>query len=533
VVDSPEHRALALKAAEESIVLLKNDGTLPLRSGLHRVAVIGPNAASLAAIEGNYNAIPSHPSLPVDGIAQALRGKADVTYAQGSVYVEGLPILAPRTALHPEQGAKEEGLKGEYFANPDFSGAPVLTRVDRQIDFDWDAASPGPQVPATNFSVRWTGTFTPPAPGKYRFSIGRLGCYRCGDQVTYALWIDGKELLTSKTQPSGRGAGAPGPELDLADTAPHAIRVEYAFKAPRFGAGLTLDWLPPADALRAEAVRAAQQSDVVLAFVGISPNLEGEEMPVHVNGFAGGDRTDIDLPKTQLAMLDAVAATGKPVVVVLMSGSAIAMNWAEQHAAALVEAWYPGEAGGEAIADILTGKANPSGRLPVTFYASDDQLPPFTDYSMKGRTYRYFSGTPLYRFGYGLSYTTFRYSGLHLSPAPLAAGEPLTADVTVTNTGERAGDEVAELYLIPPAGGSHPLRSLEGMHRVHLAAHASAVVHFRLQERELSEVDAQGHRAVRAGDYQLYAGGASPGAPIAGAGVSAHFSITGEKELPE
>jgi beta-glucosidase len=535
VVDSPEHRALALKAAEESIVLLKNDGTLPLASGLHRVAVIGPNAASLAAIEGNYNAIPSQPSLPVDGVTQALRGKADVGYAQGSTYVEGLPILVPRTALHPAQGAKEEGLKGEYFANSQFSGAPALTRVDRQIDFDWDAASPGPQIPATNFSVRWTGTFTPPAPGKYRFSIRRLGCYRCGDQVTYALWVDGKEILNSQTEPmpGGRRTGAAGPELDLANAAPHDLRVEYVFKAPQFGAGLTFDWQPPADALRAEAVQTAQKSDVVLAFVGISPNLEGEEMPVHVNGFAGGDRTDIDLPKTQLDLLDAVAATGKPVVVVLMSGSAITMNWAQQHAAAALEAWYPGEAGGEAIADILTGKANPSGRLPVTFYASDDQLPPFSDYSMKGRTYRYFSGTPLYPFGYGLSYTTFRYSELKLSSASLPAGQPLTAEVTVTNSGDRAGDEVAELYLIPPSGDDHPLRSLEGMQRVDLAPHASAVVHFNLQERELSEVDVQGHRAVRAGDYQLFIGGTSPDAQASGNGVSAHFSITGEKGLPE
>ncbi len=533
VVDSPEHRALALKAAEEAIVLLKNDGTLPLRSGVHHVAVIGPNAASLAAIEGNYNAIPSHPSLPVDGVTQALRGKADVTYAQGSAYVEGLPILVPRTALHPAQGAREEGLKGEYFANPDFSGRPALTRVDKEIDFDWDAASPGPHVPATNFSVRWTGTFTPPAPGKYRFSIRRLGCYHCGDEVTSALWLDGKEIFNSRTQPSGRGAGAPGPELDLADTAPHAIRVEYAFKAPRFGAGLTLTWEPPAGALRAEAVEAAQKSDVVLAFVGISPNLEGEEMPVHVKGFAGGDRTDIDLPQTQLDLLSAVAATGKPVVVVLMSGSAIAMNWAQQHAAAVLEAWYPGEAGGEAIADILTGKANPSGRLPVTFYASDNQLPPFSDYSMKGRTYRYFSGAPLYPFGYGLSYTTFHYSGLHLSSTSLAAGQPLTADVTVTNTGDRAGDEVAELYLDPPSGDGYPLRSLEGMKRVTLAAHTSAVVHFNLEQRELSEVDAQGHRAVRAGDYQIFVGGVSPDASTSGAGVVAHFSITGEKDLPE
>jgi beta-glucosidase len=535
VVDSSEHRALALKTAEESIVLLKNDGTLPLAPGLKRVAVIGPNAASLAAIEGNYNAIPSHPSLPVDGLEDALRGKAEVAYAEGSTYVDDLPILVPRTALHPEQGSRDEGLKGEYFANPDFAGAAALTRIDKQIDFDWDAASPGPGVPATNFSVRWTGTFTPPAPGKYRLSIRRLGCWRCGDAIAYTIWFDGRQIYSSQAESAQTTPGNPGaaPEVDLADTAPHALRIDYVYKAPRFGAGLTLDWQPPADALRAEAVEAARNADVVLAFVGISPNLEGEEMPVHVEGFAGGDRTSIDLPKAQQTLLQALGATGKPVVVVLMSGSAVAMPWAEEHAAALLEAWYPGEAGGEAIADILTGKANPSGRLPVTFYASDDQLPPFSDYSMQGRTYRFFQGQPEYPFGFGLSYSTFSCSALRLASPSIAAGEPLQVTVTVINTGDRPGDTVAELYLDPPAGEGYPLRSLEGFERVHLAAHDSKDVHFTLNARELSEVDAQGHRAVRAGEYGLTAGGSSPVGEAGSGFATARFTITGSKDLPE
>jgi beta-glucosidase len=532
-VDSPEHRALALKTAEESIVLLKNDGTLPLAPSLKRVAVIGPNAASLAAIEGNYNAIPSHPSLPVEGIEDALRGKAAVAYAQGSNYVAELPIAIPRTALHPVAGSKEPGLKGEYFDNPDFSGTPVLTRVDKQIDFDWNGASPGPKVPETGYSVRWTGVFAPPAPGKYTLALRRSGCYRCGDQETYALWFDGKEVYdsTKHPAPNRRGEREAAVEVELGDTQEHTIRVDYVFKAPLLGAGVALEWQAPAAALRDEAIRAAQDSDVVLAFVGISPNLEGEEMPVHVDGFAGGDRTSIDLPKAQQDLLEAVAATGKPVVVVLMSGSAVAMNWAKDHAAALVEAWYPGEAGGEAITDILTGKANPSGRLPVTFYASDGQLPPFADYSMKNRTYRYFDGEPLYNFGYGLSYTTFRYSGLKLSSSSLKAGDPLSAEVTVTNTGSRAGEEVAELYLIPPAGKGYPLRSLEGFVRAQLAPHASAVVHFNLDARRLSEVDDSGHRAVRAGEYEIFVGGSSPGA--AAEGVSAKLAVTGSSDLPE
>ena len=534
-VDSPEHRQVALKAAEESIVLLKNDGTLPLKSGLRNIAVIGPNAASLAAIEGNYNAIPSHPSLPVDGIEHAFGGKAHILYAEGSLYVETLPIAVPRTALHPDQSTQDEGLKGEYFSNPNFSGAPAVTRVDKQIEFDWAAASPAPGIGITNYSVRWTGFLTPPAAGKYRLGIRHPGCRRCGpDEESYAIWLDGKQIYNSLTeQGSNRRPGSvSGPEVDLT-AAPHAVRIEYVFKVPLFGGGITLQWQPPVDALRTEAVQAAQKSDVVLAFVGLSPNLEGEEMPVHVEGFNGGDRTNIDLPKAQQDLLESVAATGKPLVVVLMSGSAVALDWAQQHAAAVIEAWYPGEAGGEAIANVLTGKVNPSGRLPITFYSSDKQLPPFTDYSMQGRTYRYFTGQPLYAFGYGLSYTIFRYANLKLSTESLQAGQPLTADVTVTNSGNRAGDEVAQLYLIPPSGRGYPLRSLEGLQRISLAPHASRVVHFELDPRQLSEVDAQGHRAVRAGDYQLFVGGSSPGADVSAPGTSAHFTITGSNDLPE
>jgi beta-glucosidase len=534
VVDSPGHRALSLKTAHESIVLLKNDGTLPLKTGIHKIAVIGPNAASLASIEGNYFAIPSHPVLPVDGIEAALRGKATVLYQQGSPYVDGLPIVVPRTAFHPEKGSHVEGLQGEYFTSSAFTGSPILHRIDKQIDFNWDSASPVPNAPFMDFGVRWTGTISVPAPGNYHFAAHLYRTAPCDEHEQYRVWIDGKLIAANSPKVNGQTrANCPsGFDYSFADTAEHELRIEYAHAQKFNGAGIALEWNAPADALRQQAVQAAKDSDIVLAFVGLSPDLEGEEMPVHVDGFDGGDRTDIDLPQTQQQLLDAVAATGKPVVVVLMSGSAVAVNWAKDHAAAVLEAWYPGEAGGEAIADILTGKANPSGRLPVTFYASDKQLPPFEDYHMQGRTYRYFQGAPLYGFGYGLSYTKFKYSGLKLSTNSLAAGQPLSAEVTVTNTGELAGDEVAELYLVPPQESGNPLRSLEGFHRVQLAPHASAVVHFELSPRDLSEVDDAGHRAVRAGAYQIYVGGEQPTSPIAN-GLVQDFTITGSEALPE
>jgi beta-glucosidase len=533
-VDSPEHRVLALKTAHESIVLLKNDGILPLKPSVHRIAIVGPNAASLYSILGNYFAIPSHPVLPVDGIEAALGDRVKTNYQQGSAYVEGLPITVPRTVFHPEKGSHAEGLQAEYFASSNFSGAPVLRRVDKQIDFNWDSASPVPHAPLTDFGVRWTGTISVPATGDYHFAAHVYRVNGCDDHDQYSVWIDGKLIATNTPALNGekREKCPAGFDYTFNDTAEHALRIEYAHIQKFNYAGITLEWTPPADALRQEAVKAAQDADVVVAFVGLSPNLEGEEMPVHVDGFDGGDRTDIDLPQTQRELLDAVAATGKPMVVVLMSGSAVAMTWANEHANALLEAWYPGEAGGEAIADILTGRANPSGRLPVTFYASDKQLPAFDDYRMQGRTYRYFTGQPLFGFGYGLSYTKFKYSGLKLSTESLTAGQPLTADVTVTNTGSMAGDEVAELYLVPPQVSGNPLRSLEGFHRVHLAPHASAVVRFSLTPRDLSEVDESGHRAVRAGDYKIYVGGSQPDAPAAN-GQTQSFAIEGTTPLPE
>jgi beta-glucosidase len=321
--------------------------------------------------------------------------------------------------------------------------------------------------------------------------------------------------------------------LHFADTKPHALRVEYAHRAELFGAGITLNWQPPVEPLRAEAVQAAQQADAVVAFVGLSPEIEGEEMPVHVPGFAGGDRTEIALPQAQEQLLEAVAATGKPLVVVLMNGSALAIPWAKQHAAAILEAWYPGEAGGQAIAETLAGKSNPAGRLPVTFYASSDQLPPFTDYSMKNRTYRYFQGEPLYAFGYGLSYTHFSYSEFKLDRATYEAGEAVTAQVSVRNDGERDGDEVVELYLsgpgtTGPAVTSNPV--LRGLERIHLAKGEEKPVRFRLSARDVSTVDTQGRRSVQPGSYTLSVGG---GQPAAAAHVSGQFSITGSAQLQE
>jgi beta-glucosidase len=282
--------------------------------------------------------------------------------------------------------------------------------------------------------------------------------------------------------------------------------------------------------LRDEAVKVARQADVVVAFVGLSRDLEGEEMPIHVPGFSGGDRTDIALPRVQQDLLEAVAATGKPLVVVLLNGSALAVNWAEEHAAAILEAWYPGEEGGTAIAETLAGVNNPGGRLPVTFYASLEQVPPFENYSMQGRTYRYFAGKPLYAFGYGLSYASFDYSNLRLSSQELQAGQPLTVEADVRNTAGIRGDEVAQLYLAYPPSRGAPLRALEGFERVHLAPGETRHVAFRLEPRDLSQVTEKGEHRIMPGSYTVFVGGSQP---TEGAhGLKAEFHITGEVTLP-
>jgi beta-glucosidase len=528
--DSPEHRRLALQAARESMVLLKNqDGMLPLKPSVKSIAVIGPNAETLISLEGNYNGVPSHPILPLDGMRKQFGSHAEVLYAQGSTFVEEMPAPVPSSVFHTAGAGSKPGLNAEYFANTDFSGKPAMVRSDAQIQFDWNAASPARGISMKAFAVRWSGTLTPPGPGDYSFRLSKPGCYPCGDTEAFRVYLDGKKVVDTTLREYASTSKASSFQAHFTDTAPHRFRVEYTHRSPLFGGGVTLSWQPPAEVVRDEAVKVAQKADVVVAFVGLSPNLEGEEMPVHVEGFSGGDRTAIVLPHVQRELLEALGATGKPLVVVLLNGSALAVNWAEQHAAAILEAWYPGEEGGAAIAETLAGVNNPAGRLPVTFYASLDQLPPFTDYSMRNRTYRYFHGQPLYAFGYGLSYSTFAYSNLQLSSESFKAGEPLTVEADVRNTSQIAGDEVAELYLQYPPAEDAPLRALKGFERVHLAPGETRHVKFTLDPRDLSQVTAQGEHVVLPGRYSVSVGSFQPGE---GPQVLGHFEISGEAHLP-
>jgi len=325
-------------------------------------------------------------------------------------------------------------------------------------------------------------------------------------------------------------AKSPKIEVDFSDTKPHEIQFEYSHSADQAGGGVTLKWEAPAQAQLDEAVAKAKDASVVVAFVGLSPQLEGEEMPIKIPGFSGGDRTSLDLPAPQQKLLEAVAATGKPIIVVLQSGSAVALKWANEHAGAVLEAWYPGVDGGTAIARTLAGLNNPAGRLPVTFYSSLEGLPEFTNYSFKDRTYRYFSGKPLWGFGYGLSYSSFKYGPVKLSASTLKAGDPITATVTVSNGGSMAGDEVVEAYVKTPQQDG-PIHALVGFERVNIPAGGSKEVTIKIDPRSLSSVDDQGNRSILAGKYTVTLGGAQPEETQAKS--EAGFTVDGTKALPK
>ncbi|HTJ29724.1 MAG TPA: glycoside hydrolase family 3 C-terminal domain-containing protein, partial [Acidobacteriaceae bacterium] len=534
---------IARHAAEEAIVLLKNDGALPLKKPAN-IAVVGPEADLIFALEGNYNGVPLHPVEPVDGIA-AQFPNAQIHYAQGSTLAEGAKVPVPRTAF-------AGGLKTEFFATPDWTGRPVASTLSHDIQAEWGNSIPVPELHTHVYSVRFSGTLTAPAAGHYDLSVEPNDAFPYSPKDSYRLLLDGKILgegpLRKPFKLSDMGNFKSGPgfspsappimagpvpavvSVDLPDANPHQFQLEYSHSGDEAGGGIYLKWAAPAQAQLDEAVAAAKQSDVVVAFVGLSPQLEGEEMPIKIDGFAGGDRTKIALPAAQRKLLESVAATGKPVVVVLMSGSAVALPWVKEHAAAILEAWYPGVEGGAAIARTLAGLNNPAGRLPVTFYSSVDDLPPFTEYSMKNRTYRYYSGKPEWGFGFGLSYSTFKYGPVTLSTNKLVAGQPLTATVEVTNASSLAGDEVVEAYLKTPQSGG-PIHSLIGFQRVSLHAGESRQVTLHFDPRQLSAVDEKGKRSVLPGSYTLTLSSTQPGETSTKS--EAAFSITGTEALPK
>jgi beta-glucosidase len=519
--DTPAHRQLALEAAHKSIVLLKNDrNTLPLKSSVRTIAVVGPTADSLSALVGNYNGNPSSYTTILEGIRKRFRN-AKILTAMGSPITETSAVTLPSDYLRTGGANSQTGLTAEYFGNMNLSGAPIVKRVDSNVNFEWNNVSPAPGVPAENYSIRWTGELVPPVDGDYRLGGNSDGGYR--------IYLDGKKFVDDFAPHGPRTITT---LIHLQAGHPYPIRMEYYHSSWESTARLL--WLPPN--LSQDAVAAARKSDVVIAVVGITAQFEGEESESSDPGFFGGDRMDITLPRPQQELLESLAATGKPLVVVLSNGSALAVNWAQEHAAAILEAWYPGEEGGAAVADVLSGEYNPAGRLPVTFYQSVAQLPPFGNYSMNGRTYRYFTEPPLYPFGYGLSFSSFTYSDAKVSQPQIAADGTVTLSVQVSNASSLAGDEVVQLYLTHPGVDGAPIRALAGFERIHLDPAASKTVEFTLRDRDLSIVDEAGVRRIVPGVIEAWIGG---GQPIAGfgqpptKGVRTAFTVTSAATLPE
>ncbi|WP_116787531.1 glycoside hydrolase family 3 C-terminal domain-containing protein [Flavobacterium psychrotrophum] len=500
VLESEPHKAHALSMAHQSMVLLKNkNNTLPLSKKLKKIVVLGPNADNPIAILGNYNGIPSKLTTVLQGIKDKVGSGTEVVYEK-AVNFTNSNLLKYTDLSNQYSHDGKQGFKAEYFNNTKLSGTPETTRQESNIDHFWQEGQVvAGNIKARDFSARYSTDFKPAANGAITFEMDADDGYR--------LIINGKTVIDAWAR---NRWGAQTYELKAEKTTTYRIVVEYwqgdGKANVKLGAGNYFK-----NDLTA-LVNKHKDADTFIVIGGISPQLEGEEMKVDDPGFEGGDRTSILLPAIQTELMKACNATGKPVVFVMMTGSAIATPWESEHIPAILNAWYGGQAAGTAVADILFGDYNPSGRLPVTFYKGDADLASFTDYSMENRTYRYFKGTPLYGFGFGLSYTTFKYDDLKISKAQ--KGKDATVSVKVTNTGKRAGDEVAQLYLINKDNGiKTALKALKGFERLNLKPGESKTVQFILTPDDLSYIKENGTAAQFKGNIEIAVGGHQPDEP--------------------
>lgn len=489
--DTEAHRQLAQTIAEKSLVLLKNkDGFLPFKSSIKNIAVIGPNADNLNALVGNYNGSPSHPVTVLKGMRTRF-GEANIHYAPGTGLLD--PVQAPvsNDALCADAKCRKSGLNAEYFADKNVNQKPTTKRVDANATITW-------RNHVASGAVRWSGYLKAPESGSYSLRYLADGGYRIwvNDQLVIDAWnVDWRPVIAS---------GA----VDMVAGQLYRLKIE-AFQRGEQG-NEQLVWSLPSNPGVESALAAAKNSDAVVFVGGLTAQVEGEEMPVPMPGFSGGDRTDLSLPQAQRELLKKLYSTGKPVIVVLMNGSALAVNEEDVQATAVIEAWYAGGQGGDAVAKALAGDFSPAGRLPVTFYRSLDQLPPFNDYSMVNRTYRYHKSEVLYPFGYGLSYSQFNYSAIKVSPTQWDAKGVVTVSVDVTNSGSMDADEVVQLYVTRKDIQGSPIRALAGFQRIHLAKGKTQKVTFALDDQRLSTVDEKGQRALVPGNVTLWVGGGQP-----------------------
>lgn len=497
VVSSEKHRALALETAQKSIVLLKNENnTLPLKKDIGSIAVIGPNANDLEVLLGNYNGFPAQYFTPLDGIKDAVSKNTTIHFETGTELIGDKPAMSLIPASALSLGNKT-GLQASYYNNDDFSGKPVKTRVEEVINSNWNL-NPVKGLNEAEFSVLYKGELKVDDSGEYTLGMqGRSG---------YELSINGDVLIDNWERPKRKILEH---NILLEKGKSYKVEIKYVHKG--YPAKLKFLWSSANKTSFEKAIELAKKSDAVVFFGGISPGVEGEQMPVNQKGFDGGDKTNIDLPAIQTKLLKELHATGKPVILVLLNGSALAVNWEEENLLSIVEAWYPGELGGKAIADVLFGDYNPSGRLPVTFYTSSKELSPFVNYSMKGRTYRYYEGEALYPFGHGLSYTKFDYGQPKLSTSKIGFSESCSVTVEVKNVGDYEGDEVVQLYVTDiESNEKRPLKSLRGIQRISLKAGESIMVRFNIDPEDLSFFDIEEHKnLVEPGMFEIGVGASS------------------------
>lgn len=498
VLESDKHRSLALKMARESIVLLKNEHhTLPLRKGLRKLAVIGPNADADLSLLGNYHGYPSEIKTILEGIKEKVSPFTEVYYEK---MIEHLSvddfIPLQNDSVCCEYGGAS-GFHAEYFPNADFDGIPVV-RQEKKINIKYRGETEIVNgIRSLDFSVRFLTSFSPMESGEYTLNLDT--------DKRFVLYVDDRLCVDARV---GK-AKADGKYTQYFEAGRiYNIKIEAVMKG-RHG-NLCFNIGKTKAVSITELASRVKDADAIIFVGGISPALEGEENEVVCEGFKDGDRTTITLPKIQTALMKELQKNGKPIVFVMMTGSAMAINWEHENIPAILNVWYGGQAGGEAVADVLFGDYNPSGCLPVTFYKSDKDLPLFTDYSMENRTYRYFKGKVLYPFGYGLSYTTFKYKNLRVKDE-VSTNDSLMVTVDVINMGQVYGDEVVQLYLRHVGKEKYlPIHSLKGFERVSLLPGETKTVTLVLTPRDFATYNDFGECWVRPGDIQIYVGGGQP-----------------------
>ena len=495
VVESPEHIAKALDMARKSIVLLKNkNNMLPLDKNIKKIAVVGPNAADSTMLWANYNGFPTKTVTIVEGIRNKVPN-AEVIYELGCNHTADFVVTDLGSHVSSTAG---QGFASEFFNNTEFEGTPAYKGLAKELHYTTGGNTQfAPNVNLTNFTARFTGEFESPIDGPVEFKLSGNDAFRLYIDTAKVAEVWENEYGAEKLYTLNAKKGEKYP-----------IKIEYMQRTGSADLNFTVGVRTPVD-FQATASK-VKDADVIVFVGGISPRLEGEEMPVEVPGFKGGDRTDIELPDVQRDLLKALKKAGKKVVFINYSGSAIGLVPETTTCEAILQAWYPGQAGGTAIVDALWGEYNPGGRLPVTFYKDVNQLPDFEDYSMKGRTYRYMQQQPLFPFGHGLSYTTFTYGEAKLSKNTIAKGENVVLTIPVSNVGQRDGEEVVQVYLRRPGDKEGPRYTLRAFKRVHIPAGKTESVAIPLTGENFEWFDAESNtmRPLE-GTYELLYGGTS------------------------